>query len=273
MEKIPVTFTGVRVTALLELYLRWLDSRDRHPILGDETAQQAIDRLDFDFGQFRPLSVGRFAVGVRSRTMDDWIRAFLARTPGAVVLDIGSGFDSRVRRVNPADGHHWYDVDFPDIVEIADRLYGPWPGHTYVGASVTEPGWLDAIPRDRPAIVVADGLLNFLPEHDVRQVLSRIVEHFPSGEIAFNITSPVVRKQRERRPVPLFTKFGIVEQWFPGDPRDVERFHPRLRLAEVGSLGDATLLRRSPLYYRLLTVLIGLVPAWRNAGWIPRYRF
>lgn len=273
MRKIPVDFTGVRVTALLELYLRWLDSRDRHPILGDEWARQAIDRLDFDFDQFSSLGIGRFAVGVRSRMMDDWVRDFLGRTPGAVVLDIGCGFDSRVRRVDPAEGHHWYDVDFPDIIEIAGRLYPPRPGHTAVGASVTEPGWLDSVPRDRPAIVVADGLLNFLPEPDVRRILAQIVEHFPSGEIVFNITSPVVRKQREKRPVPAFVKFGISEQWFPGDPRDVEGYHPRLHLAEVGSPGDGSLLSRSPLYYRLLVALIGLVPAWRNAGWILRYRF
>ncbi|MEU6408941.1 hypothetical protein [Microbispora sp. NPDC046933] len=120
------------------------------------------------------------------------------------------------------------------------RLYSARPGHTTVGASVTEPGWLDSVPRDRLAIVVADGLLNFLPEHDVRRILSQIVERFPSGEICFNITSPVVRKQREKRPIPLFTKFGIAEQWFPDDPRHVEGFHRRLRLAETGSPGDAS---------------------------------
>ncbi|HUR05511.1 MAG TPA: hypothetical protein VM347_23415 [Nonomuraea sp.] len=39
MDRIPIDFTGVRVTALVELYLRWLDSKDPHPILGDPWAR------------------------------------------------------------------------------------------------------------------------------------------------------------------------------------------------------------------------------------------
>jgi O-methyltransferase involved in polyketide biosynthesis len=273
MGKIPITFTGVRVTALLELYLRLLDSRDPHPILGDTWAQPVVDQLDFDFDQFNKLRVGRFPVGVRSRIMDDWIRQVLNQTPDAVVLDLGSGLDSRVWRVNPSTDHRWYDIDFPDIIKIAEGLYPARPGHTTIRASVTEPGWLATIPGDRPAIVVADGLFNLLPEHDVRQVFTQIVEHFPHGEIMFNITSTVVKKQREKRPVPLFTKFGIVERWWLDDPRGVERFDPRLHYVEAGDLNDPTLLKHAPLSYRLLLAVIGLVPAWKNSGWVVRYRF
>jgi hypothetical protein len=37
-----------------------------------------------------------------------------AARPGAVVLDLGCGLDSRVFRVDPAAGHRWDDLDFPD---------------------------------------------------------------------------------------------------------------------------------------------------------------
>jgi O-methyltransferase involved in polyketide biosynthesis len=161
----------------------------------------------------------------------------------------------------------------PHVIEVANRLYPTRPGHTTVGALVTEPGWLATIPGDRPVIVVADGLLNLLPEHNVRQIFTDIADHLRGGQITFNITSTVVKRQREKRPVPLFKEFGIVEQWWLNDPRGVERFDPRLHFVEAGSLGDATLLKRAPLYYRLLAALVSVVPSWKNSGWILRYRF
>jgi O-methyltransferase involved in polyketide biosynthesis len=273
MDKIPIHFTGVRVTALLELYLRWLDSKDRRPLLGDPWAGPVVERLGFDFSQFKSQRVGRFAVGVRSRVMDLWIADYLSANPDALVIDLGCGFDSRVLRVDPPAGHHWYDVDFPDVIEIANQLYTERAEHSTIGASVVEPGWLAGIPGDRPVIVVADGLLNFLGEDEVRQVLRQILDHFPRGEVCFNITSSVVKRQREKRPVALFAKFGIREQWWLDDVRGAERLDDRLRYVEQKGLMDKDALARAPRYYRALGALIRAVPAWNNSGWILRYRF
>ncbi|MEV4760703.1 class I SAM-dependent methyltransferase [Micromonospora sp. NPDC049559] len=274
MDRIPVTFTGVRVTALLELYLRWLDSKDPHPLLGDRWAGDVVERLDFDFSQFRSLAIGRFAVGLRSAVMDRRATGYLAEHPDAIVLDLGSGFDSRVFRVDPAPPHEWYDVDLPDVVEIADRLYPARPGHRRVGVSVLDPGWLAAIPGDRPAMVVADGFFGFFAPDEARQIIRSIVDHFPTGEIILNITSTASKRQRERRPVPLFTRFGIVEKWWIDDPREVEAFDERLRYVGDDNLLDPRLLRRSPWSYRLLSAAVRAVPAWRGQhGGILRYRF
>ena len=274
MDNIQIKFTGVRVTALLELYLRWLDSKDPHPLLGDPWADQVVQRLDFDFSVFKPLHLGRFPVGLRSAVMDRRITEYLSAHPDAVVLDLGSGFDSRVLRVDPPAGHEWYDVDFPDIVEIADRIYPPHAEHGRIGASVVEPEWLAKVPADRPVIAVADGLFGFLTEDEVRTVLGLVIGHFPQGEIIFNITSTVSKRQRDKRPVPQFTQFGIEEKWWVDDPREVEKLADGLHYVGDDNLLDAQLLKRSPLYYRMLAALVRSVPAWRGEhGGILRYRF
>ncbi|HEY8454918.1 MAG TPA: class I SAM-dependent methyltransferase [Actinopolymorphaceae bacterium] len=273
MHKVATEFTGVRVTALLELYLRSLDAEGSHPILGDKWASDVMQRLDFDFTEFKSLAIGRFAVGVRSRVMDEWVTECLSKNPDAIVVDLGSGFDSRVFRVDPPAGHFWYDVDFPDIVQLADLLYPERAEHTRIGASVLDPDWVARIPNDRPVIVVADGLFGFLDEAEVRRVFRRIVDYFPHGEIAFNIVSSLVRKQRERRPVPLFQKYGVVEKWTLDDPRGVEDFDDRLHFVDGQIQVAAPLLKHAPLYYRMLCAAIRMVPSWKNSGWILRYRF
>lgn len=273
MEKIPVDFTGVRVTALVELYLRWLDSKERYPILGDPWADRLVRRLDFDFSQLKSMAVGRFAVGVRSHIMDEWIAEYLSDHPGALILDLGCGFDSRVFRVDPPAGHHWYDVDFPDVIEIRNQLYPARPEHTTIGRSVLDPDWLSQIPGDRPAVVVADGLFGFLTEDEVRQVFRQIVNHFPEGEFVFNTYPSGTKKRTDRRPGPVFGKYGISIGWTLDDPRAVESFDDRLHYVDERSQLDPALLVHAPLYYRTLCAVIRAIPAWRRGTGVLRYRF
>ncbi len=271
--KLPVEFTGVRTTALLELYLRKLDSESRHPILGDPTAGPAVDKIDFDFTRFTAMDIARFAVGVRSRIMDDWIRDFVADRPDAIVLDLGSGLDSRAQRIQLDPGQQWYDIDLPDVSALAGQLYPPDSGRRLIGASVTTPHWLRSLPTDRPAMLVADGLFNFLSEDEVRTTLGQLIDHLRGGELVFNITSSVVARQRARHPVKLFQEFGIVEKWFLDSPEALTVLEPRLRHLATRSLMDKAMLARTPLYYRAMGALVRAVPSWNNSGWILRYRF
>jgi O-methyltransferase involved in polyketide biosynthesis len=272
-DKLPAEFTGVRATALLELYLRKLDSESRHPILGDATAGPAVDRIDIDFTQFSTMDVARFAVGVRSSLMDQWIRDFVADRPDAIVLDLGSGLDSRALRIGLGPLQSWYDIDFPDVSALAAKLYPPESGRHLIGASVTDAEWLRSLPTDRPAMLVADGLLNFLSKDEVRATLAQLVDHLLGGELVFNITSSVVEHQRARHPVKLFQQLGIVEKWFLDSPEALTELEPRLRHVETRGLMDKALLARTPLYYRAMGALVRAVPAWNNSGWILRYRF
>ena len=272
MEKIRPDFPGVRFTALLQLYLRWLDSRDPHPNLGDPWADKVVRGLDYDFSGYRSTDLGKYNVGPRSQIMDDWVRGFLSTNPGGNVVDLGSGLDSRVFRVDPGPGHHWYDVDFPDMNEVARQFYPERERHTRIGASVLDPDWLARIPGDRPTIVVADGLFMFLPEEEVPRVFRQIVDHFPSGEIVFNAYASLLTNRSEKRTDPLFVKHGVSLTWALDDARGVEKFDPRLHYVAERVL-DMSFFRYAPLHIRLLFALINLIPSWRHSQRILRYRF
>jgi O-methyltransferase involved in polyketide biosynthesis len=272
MDKIPINFTDVRFTALLQLYLRWLDSKERHPILGDSWAEQVVNRLDFDFSGFTSADLGRYNVGPRSRIMDRWVTEFLSNNPDAVVVDLGCGFDSRVFRVDPAPDHHWYDVDFPDVNEIARQLYPERAGHTRIGVSVLDPDWLSTIPGDRPVAVVVDGLFMFLAEEEVRRVFQQILDHFPSGEFGFNTYSSVLKERSRKRPGPIFGKYGVTLTWALDDERAVEKFDGRLHYVEEEKLGPSWF-AHAPLHIRAMFAVLGAIPSARNSTRILRYRF
>lgn len=94
-----------------------------------------------------------------------------------------------------------------------------------IGSSVTDPEWLDQVPTGRPTLVIAEGLLMYLTEHQVRELLQRLTDRFHSGEMHFDTLSalaPLLSK--------LFTR-GIIK-WGIRDARELESWNPRLRLLE-----------------------------------------
>ncbi|MGA9679146.1 MAG: class I SAM-dependent methyltransferase [Mycobacterium sp.] len=223
-----VSWGTVEWTNLVTLYLRAYESRSRHPVLGDHTAAEAVDRIDYDFKRIHRTSLpagNQYLVALRAKQLDDWCVDFLARHPDAVVLHLGCGLDGRAFRLAPAPSVLWFDVDRPTVIELRRRLYDDTDGYRMIGSSVTDPQWLDHVPTGRPTLVVAEGLLMYLQESEVRQLLERLTDRFDSGELQFDTLS---------RLAPLLSKVltkGIIK-WGIRNVRDLETWNPRLRFLE-----------------------------------------
>ncbi|MEV4171107.1 class I SAM-dependent methyltransferase [Nonomuraea sp. NPDC049709] len=105
---------------------------------------------------------GTKAVALRARFIDRWAGEFLDARPGATVLHLGCGLDTRVHRMDPPPSVRWYDVDYPEVIELRGRLFPGRAGCATIGSSVTDLAWLERVPGDAPALVVAEGLLYYL---------------------------------------------------------------------------------------------------------------
>jgi O-methyltransferase involved in polyketide biosynthesis len=175
-----------RKSYLLTIYGKALDARSEHPILGDTYADQAVRRIDFDFEKLAVGGDAAITLPFRARDFDDWTREFLASNPISTVLHLGCGLDTRVFRVDPPATVRWYDVDFPDAIELRGQLYPERPGYQMIATSVADLEWLDGIPGDTPVLVVAEGLVQYLTEDDRDALFTRITEQFPSGQIIFD---------------------------------------------------------------------------------------
>src|SRR5262249_21145504 len=123
---------------------------------------------------------------LRAKHLDGWTRDFLADHPRSTVLHLGCGLDSRVFRIDPPGDVRWYDVDHPEVIDLRRQLYPERVGYTLIGSAVTELGWLDGIATDRPALVVAEGLVIYLREREGIALFRAITEKFASGEFIFD---------------------------------------------------------------------------------------
>jgi methyltransferase (TIGR00027 family) len=262
-----VGWGSVEWTNLVTLYLRAYESRSRQPVLGDKAAAAAVNRIDYDFKRIHRMSLpasNQYLVALRAKQLDDWCADFLARQPDAVVVHLGCGLDGRAFRLALPPSVLWFDVDRPNVIELRRRLYDDTERYRMIGSSVTDSQWLDQIPTGRPALVVAEGLLMYLHESEVRQLLQHLTDRFDCGEMVFDTLWPSAPRMSK-----AFTKALV--KWGIGDVRELQTWNPRLRFLEQTSAlagyqkVPSTVLR---LIYRLLCAL----PA-RNYNVLNRFAY
>ena len=225
-----IHLTKDKETYLATLYGKALDANVANPILGDRFAADAVARIDYDFKELKLPSGSEITLPMRAWHFDQWTRAFLAMNPAAVVLHLGCGLDTRVQRIDPGPQVRWYDVDFPDVIALREQLYPDRNGYHPIGSSAIDLAWLDAISGDMPVIVIAEGLVMYLPEQDGTALFRRITEQFPRGEIAFDGYSGSMVRLVSRLATVRGAKVELV--WGVDDPHDLEKQIPSLHLAE-----------------------------------------
>lgn len=274
METEKVQLTKENETYLVTLYGKALDSRTDNPILGDNFADDVVRHIDFDFEKLKSPEGASITLPLRAKHLDQWTREFLVKNPDSIVLNLGCGLDSRVFRIDPPATVSWYDIDFPEVIELRRRLYPERHDYIMIGSSVTDPGWLDGIPASRPVIVVAEGMLPYLSEQEVIAFFSRITGKFPHGQFVFDAYSRLM--VRLINMTPAVKSGGVFLAWGIKNPRDLEKQVPRLRLVTaIPFLTMPEFIERMPpsLIGTIVYRIIRAIPFFRNLILHVRYEF
>jgi len=197
---------------------------------------------------------------------------YLADHPDAIVLHLGCGLDSRVFRINPPPGIRWLDVDFPEVIELRRRLYPDRAGYEMIGASLADLQWVDTLPRDRPAWIVAEGVTLYLSADIMPALLRRLTSHFPQGVIAFDAISPAATRMAGanrslRATGATFGGFSV------DDPQELKQVAPKLELVKESRTPEMPGYAKLPLGMRALVRVFDFFPNLRKLSRLLVYRF
>ncbi|TGQ71061.1 MAG: class I SAM-dependent methyltransferase [Mesorhizobium sp.] len=266
-----VHLTGEKETLLLTLYGKAMESRLPDTLLGDHFADEAVRKIDYDFSRLKVDGNLGIGLAIRAKTLDVLVEDFLARNPDAIVLHLGCGLDTRVFRVDPPSGVDWFDVDYPEVIDLRRKLYPSRDNYHLIGSSVIEPDWLAAVPRNRPAMVVAEGLTPYLPAQEGPRLFARLVSHLASGELMFDAYSGFGLKLLRLNP--SFRATGAEVHWAIEDPHELERAIPKLRFVGDISAYKPEHAARMGWSAKLFVLMWLYIPALRKIGRLLRYRF
>jgi O-methyltransferase involved in polyketide biosynthesis len=256
---------------LTTLYCKALDADLKRPILGDRFAKDAVGRIDYDWPGLGVADRWTPLVTVRTAQYDIWASQFLAVHQHATVIHLGCGLDSRVFRLDPGAGVEWFDVDYPAVIALREKLFPTRPGYHLVATSATDPSWLDQIPADRPVLLLAEGISMYLTERAGVELLQHVVDRFRSGELQIDFYNWLtVRSQKTHR---LQRQSGSTLYWAVNSPTDVLECVPGVRLLTAVTFFDATTFSRTPAAYRVARSLARAVPPVRKTLQYHRYAF
>jgi O-methyltransferase involved in polyketide biosynthesis len=184
--KIPVDLTGVPETLLWTLYFRAQEASRPGGILDDPLAVEIVDRIDYPFAERLGHGSGRAQwQGLRARTFDARIRAFLRTHPGGTVVALGEGLETQFWRVD--DGQvQWIGVDLPAAGALRRAVLAPHERRRQIDASALDPAWMDEVDAGRGVLVTAQGLLMYLRRDQVHGLVRQLAVRFPGGELVFD---------------------------------------------------------------------------------------
>jgi methyltransferase (TIGR00027 family) len=272
-EITPQSLSGVAETLLIILAIRAFESQRPDALIKDERAEALVSQMDQDFLRSKLAKVedySQVAIILRSREFDRYTQSFLARHSDAVVVHIGCGLDSRFERVDNGQVE-WYDLDLPEVIELRRKLIGG-EGERYhlLGCSVLDSAWLDTVSvhRQRPFLFLAEGVLMYLEEAQVKSLVLTLKEHFPGAELVFDAFSPFLSWANNLRVT--LTKIGARSHWALKDGKDLEKWGDPSTSLRTGSirllderfpyqypeprLGRALAVRHNPFFARAIGV-------------------
>jgi len=178
---------GVPETMLWPLYQRAIESRHADAVLHDPDGVRIMEALDYDFAGHFGIPGGSLAA--RAATIDRTVIDWLDRHPDGLVISLGEGLETQVRRVD--NGRmHWLSVDLPEAIRLREAFLPPTERFRHLTMSALNPEWMATVDSGGPVFIVAQGLLMYLEPAAVRRLLGRMATCLPGAQLVFDTIPP-----------------------------------------------------------------------------------
>ena len=193
-----ITLSGVPETMLQTVFARAKETKTRGAIT-DNKAVEIVDALDYDF--FLADKDGAMHSGVIARTivLDKLVRAYLVGHPGAVVVNIACGLDTRCYRV---EGYsHWYNLDLPETIAVRKNLLPEGGSISQIAMSAMDDWGGEIKEASTSVLVIIEGLTMYLSEADVKRIFGVIAARFDHVKVLVETMNPMVVKRFKEKSI------------------------------------------------------------------------
>jgi O-methyltransferase involved in polyketide biosynthesis len=262
MEKQRVDLGAIQQTLLIPLLGRALETRKRSGLLHDPRAVAIVEQLDYDFS---PWEQGPSMLGtvLRTRMIDEDVKAFLSQHSSGTVVEIGCGLNGRFERVD--NGRvRWFDLDLPDAIRLRRQFFSDSSRQTMLAADVLDLSWMEEIQSaGGPFCFISEAALIYLEPADAERVIQRIAAAFPGSWLLMDTTPQAMVAGQARHDAMKHLPRSSWFRWTVDDPRQLEGLGLSLVRSRSFLDADPEIIEALPWLPRLL---------FRWAPWLLRRR-
>ena len=175
----------------------------------------------------------RSGVIARTIVLDKLVNAFLAAHPGAIVVNIACGLDTRCYRM--AGFSHWYNLDLPETIAVRKKLLPESGAISQIALSAMDDWGGQIAESGAPALIVIEGLTMYLTQADVQRIFAVIARRFSRATVLVETMNPmVVKRFKEKSIEGSHAKFT----WGVKDGRALASLLPGFRFVEEHGLTE-----------------------------------
>jgi O-methyltransferase involved in polyketide biosynthesis len=232
-------------------------------VFKDLFAEAAIDKLDYDYAKLKIHKKTQVMLAMRAAIFDDFAKDFISENPNCLVLHLGCGLDARFMRLEP-HVRIWYDLDFPEVIDIKKELYQETEKFKYIASSVTDLKWIDSIEQvENEVLVIAEGLFMYLLENEIKTLFGALKSSFENYTIVFDAFSKLTAKSSKNHP--SLNKTGATIKWGVDDPKEIEGYTDGAKYLKTLYLTDENVIEMLPKNYRIMFKIAGFFKSAREA--------
>jgi len=278
-----IKITDVSSTMLITLYCHAVESRSSNPIINDPEAERIIpalqsqlaasqDRMYRDLGQGKLNRKLTIFISLRARKFDDYARDFLGQHPDGAIVNLGCGLDTRFSRIDNGK-LNFFDLDLPEVISIKKKLCSETDRYHMIDSSVLDYGWMERLKECKgPVLFLAEGLLMYLEEKDVKRLVLKLQSEFRGCELVCEVVNDSIAhgwlKGAMNIRLQKQVHLGRDVTFLSGlkDGRDMEAWSHGIKLLDEWSHFDSNEPKLG--WVRLY----GRIPGMRRIQWTTHYR-
>ena len=199
MKNPNYSISDVSSTMFITLYAIAQESCSTDPIIKDPKAVEMIEILKKKIagsdnlihkkilkGKYNPKLA--ITMSLRSRRFDLYVSDFLSKHPECTIINLGCGLDTRFYRTDNGKVT-WYDIDFPEVIEIRKRFMEENSRHFFIANSILSPEWINKVQTGGPYLILAEGVFMYLTEADVKGLFHAIISELEIAEIIYEVSN------------------------------------------------------------------------------------
>ena len=219
---------GIPETLLIPLWARAIETKRADPIIRDEYAVNLMENINYDFHKFEKAWMSQVGVSIRTELLDKATQKFIQANPDAVVINLGCGLDTRFFRVDNGS-IQWYELDLPEPIRIRRHFFPETERYHMIEKSVFDYTWVQKIQHEsQPVLIIAEGLLMYFTERQVKDLLTKLIDFFPHAEMLLEPLAPILAKNSRHHD--SIRNMQATFKWGVASGQEVAKLNNRIRL-------------------------------------------
>lgn len=254
--------------SLIPTYCKAKESKQKNPIIDDPKAEDIINKIDFDYSNFKIPKQAYFTICLRAKKIDDYAQNFINNNPDATIVQLGCGLSTRANRIS--NYTNFYDIDYSEVINFKQNFYQSKKKYHMFASSIIDQSWMDKLATAKNYLFIAEGALMYLKEENVKELILKLQDKFPASQLIFDSynqkTVDKINKHQEK------SGAGTKLEWGLDDARKLEGWSDEIELINEWYYTDSKEIKKLSIFYRLIFNFVKLLKPLKQAHRILYYQ-